>query len=69
MISVLPVENVTGSVDLSLSTLTHKILKSEAYKTVHVNSAVPPISVMLFCVIRDIIGVLCEYTKNKIINN
>jgi len=60
MISELPLENVTGSVNLSLSTLTHKTLKSAAYKTVHFNSVVSPISFILFCVMCDIIGVLWE---------
>lgn len=65
IINVLPVESKTGSVTFSLSIFTHKTGNSIAYKTEHVNSAVPPISLIGFCVIWDIVGVLWEHTKEK----
>lgn len=63
IINVLPVESKTGSVTFSLSILTHKTGNSIAYRTEHVNSAVPPISLIGFWVIWDIVGVLWEHTK------
>lgn len=65
MISVLPDESITGSVTFLASILTHKTGNSMAYKTEHVNSAVPPISLIGFWVMWDIDGVLWEYTKKK----